>query len=265
MKKLTTIIAIIFLANLFAVAQTKTNANPVNIVIVHGSWSSAGDWDAVTARLKADGNLVTVVNLAGHGADQTPIATISLQGYVDAVKKAIGNKTGIILVGHSFGGIVISAVAEQMPSQIKKLLYVAAYVPQNGESLLTLAGADADSQVGKYLKIDEKAGIAGIAKEGIASTFLADAPKGVQDYVTEHLRAEPLAPLATPVALTATNFGHTQKVYIHTYNDRVNSFTLQQKMVKAAGITRFYGLPAGHTPFVSMPLTLASIIENETK
>ncbi|WP_251029771.1 alpha/beta fold hydrolase [Pedobacter sp. ISL-64] len=253
------------MATTFAFAQTTINANPANIVIVHGSWSSAADWEAVSAKLRADGNQVTVVNLPGHGTDQTSITSISLQGYVDAVKKAINGSKEIVLVGHSFGGIVVSAVAEQIPLQIKKLVYVAAYIPQNGESLLTIANTDAASQVGKYLQIDEKAGIAGIAKEGIASTFVADAPKGVQDYVTTHFRAEPLVPLASPVMLSAANFGRVAKIYIHTYNDQVNSLALQQKMVKATDITRFYGLPSSHTPFVSMPLTLAAIIAGEAK
>ncbi|MEO6282933.1 MAG: alpha/beta fold hydrolase [Dyadobacter sp.] len=265
MKKLTLTIAIVLMATLFAPAQTNIKTGTPSIVIVHGSWSAASDWDAVSGKLRADGNQVTVVNLAGHGTDQTPVTSINLQGYVDAVKKAIGNKTGVVLVGHSFGGIVTSLVAEQIPAQIKKLVFVAAYVPQNGQSLLAIANTDPDSYVGKYLRPDEKAGVAGIAKEGIAETFLADAPKPVQDYVSAHLRAEPLLPLTEPATVTPANFGRIPKTYIHTYQDHVNSFALQQQMVKAAGITRFYGLPSSHTPFVSMPSTLAAIIGNEAR
>ena len=58
-------------------------------------------------------------------------------------------------------------VAEEIPSQLKKLVYVAAFVPENGESLLTIANTDADSHIGKYLRPDEKAGIISVAKEGI--------------------------------------------------------------------------------------------------
>ncbi|EHQ26118.1 alpha/beta fold hydrolase [Mucilaginibacter paludis] len=263
MKKLTTIIAILFLASAFASAQQKSNRS--NIVIVHGSWSSAGDWGTVAAQLKTDGNDVTVVNLPGHGADETPINQINLQGYVDAVKKAIGSQKDVILVGHSFGGIVISEVAEQIPSQIKKLIYVAAYIPKNGQSLLDVANTDANSDVPKYLQIEKEKGIAGIAANGIASTFVPDAPQAVQAYVVAHFKAEPLAPLAAPVTLTAANFGSVNKVFVHTFNDKVNSYSLQQRMVKDAGITRFYGLPSSHTPFVSMPAVLSVIIENEAK
>jgi len=263
MKKLTIIFAILFIASTVAFAQQKKES--ADIVIVHGSWSSASDWGAVSDKLKSSGNQVTLVNLPGHGTDVTPIGQISLQSYVDVVKKAIGNKKDVILVGHSFGGIVISAVAEQIPTQIKKLIYVAAYVPKNGESLLTIANTDANSDVPKYLQIDEKKGIAGIATDGIANTFVPDAPKGIQDYVVAHFKAEPLAPLATPVTLTQNNFGSVSKVFVHTFNDRVNSYSLQQRMVKDANITRLYGLPSSHTPFVSMPLVLSAIIINEAQ
>lgn len=129
MKKLTIPIAITFFANLFAFAQPKEKSTTPTIVIVHGSWSSASDWDAVAGKLKADGNQASAVNLPAHGTDQTAITTVNLHGYVDAVKKVIGKKTDIILVGHSFGGTVTSSVAEQIPAQIKKLVFVAAYVP----------------------------------------------------------------------------------------------------------------------------------------
>ncbi|MET3501375.1 pimeloyl-ACP methyl ester carboxylesterase [Mucilaginibacter rubeus] len=263
MKKLTSTIAILFLAFIFAFAQHKND--PALIVIVHGSWSSAGDWAAVITQLKSAGNEVTVVNLPGHGADETPVDQISLQGYVDAVKKAIGSQKEVILVGHSFGGIVISEVAEQIPSQIKKLIYVAAYLPKNGQSLLDVANTDANSDVPKYLQIEKEKGTAGIAANGIASTFVPDAPQQVQAYVVAHFKAEPLAPLATPVTLTAASFGTVSKVFIHTFNDKVNSYSLQQRMVKDASITRLYGLPSSHTPFVSMPAVLSAIIENEAK
>ena len=263
MKKLLTIISFLLIAVPVVFAQSNNTQKSSTIVIVPGSWSSAADWESVTATLKAKGKEVIVVNLAGHGTDNTPIANISLQGYVDAVKKAIGNRTNVLLIGHSFGGIVISEVAEQMPAQIIELLFIAAYIPKNGESLLSIANTDANSDVPKYLKVAEKNGIASIDVNGITPTFVPDASQPVQAYVTAHFKAEPLAPLATPVTLTPAHFGSVNKVYVHTYNDKVNSYPLQQRMIKDAGITRFYGLPSSHTPFVSMPSVLAAIILNE--
>lgn len=265
MKQSIFITTILFMSFFTAFAQSKAVKSKNTIVLVHGAWSSAADWNTVIAKLKADGNEVIPVNLPGHGTDKTPVSSISLQGYVDVIKKVIGSKTDIILVGHSFGGIVISQVAEQIAPQIKKLVYIAAYVPKDGESLLSLANTDAESHVGKFLRPDEKAGTIDVAKEGIVDAFAADSPKPVQDYLVAHFRAEPLAPLATPVKLTDANFGGVNKVYVHTLNDHTIGYPLQQTMVKNANITRFYVLPSSHTAFLSLPEVVAAIISTEAK
>lgn len=233
------------------------------IVIVHGAWSSANDWDHVAGYLTSADNNVITVNLPGHGSDDTPVSAISLQLYVYEVLKAIGDETDVTLVCHSFGGIVVSEVAELIASQIKKIIYVAAFVPQNGESLLSIAQTDSESLVGKNLIVDELAGVASIAKEAVAEIFMADAPKPVAEYVTHHLKPEPLAPLATPVNLTNANSRQIAKVYIHSENDRTIGYPLQQKMVKEAGIARTYSLPSSHTPFIVFSRILSAIISLE--
>ncbi len=271
---------VLFALSLHSIKQTnimeieKTNTqNELNslsnskktIVIVHGAWSSANDWHHVAGYLNSPENNLIIVNLPGHGTDETPISKISLQLYVYEVLKAIGSATDVTLVGHSFGGIVVSEVAELIAPQIKKLIYIAAFVPKNGESLLSLAQTDSESHVGHNLIVDEQAGVATITKDAIADVFLADAPKPVAEYVTNNLRPEPLAPLSTPVTLTHANFGKVVKVYVHSQNDHTIGYSLQQKMVENAGISKTYSLPSSHTPFIVFPQILSSIIALEAK
>lgn len=264
MKKGISAIIMVTILVFSAISQpVKVSKN--TIIIIPGSWSSAADWGYVVPQLEAAGNEVIVVNLPGHGTDKTPVASITLQSYVDAVKKAIGTKTNITLVAHSFGGVVMNQVAEDLYSQIKELVYVAAYVPQNGESLLSLATSDADSHLGKVLQIKEKEGVAIVPKEGVVDAFFEDAPKQVQDYAPDHFPVEPLAPLATPVKTTEAHYGKLKKVFVFTANDHTNSPALQHKMVADNNITKTYMLPSSHTPFVSMPGVLAAIINNEAK
>ncbi|HTI07843.1 MAG TPA: alpha/beta fold hydrolase [Puia sp.] len=251
------------LTSLFS--QSKTNKKMETIVLVHGAWADASAWDNTTPLLKAQGYDVIAVNLPGHGKDNTPFAGITLASYVDVVKKAIGAKNNVILVGHSMAGLVISEVAEQIPGQIKKLIYLAAFLPKNGESLLSLAQTDADSHIGKFLQVDKDKGSAAIAKEGLIDVFAADAPQPVQDYLLANFKPDPLTPLATPVVLTDANFGKTEKVYIHTVNDHAVSYSLQQRMVSSSNVARVYALPSSHTPFLSMPAVLAAILLQEAK
>jgi pimeloyl-ACP methyl ester carboxylesterase len=214
-----------------AQAQKANNKNSSTIVLVHGAWSDATAWQGVVSILEAQGHEVIAVNLPGHGTDTTSFASITLQSYVDVVKNAIGDRKNVILVGHSMAGLVISQVAEEIPGQIKELVYLAAYLPQNGESLLSLAKQDADSHVGKYLQIDQPTGSAKVAKDGVIDVFAADASAQVGEYIANNIKPEPLAPLVTPVTLTDGKFGSVKKVYIHTVNDHAVSFTFQKTAI----------------------------------
>lgn len=265
MKNSILLIAMLLLTTITASSQMNKAKNTSTIVIIHGAWSSSNDWQHVSEDLTAGGNSVISINLPGHGSDNTAISAISLKLYVEKIKNAIGDKQNVVLVGHSFGGIVASQVAEEIAPQIKKIIYIAAYVPKNGESLLTIAQTDGESHVGKNLIVDEKAGIASIKKEGIADVFLADAPAQVAEYVSNNLKPEPLAPLATPVTLTEGRFGKINKVFVYSLNDHTIGYSLQQKMVKDAGIQRLYALPSSHTPFIMFPHVLAQIIALEAK
>ncbi|RZJ46788.1 MAG: alpha/beta hydrolase [Flavobacterium sp.] len=249
----------------FGTSIQASTASQSTIVIVHGAWSSAKDFKEVEASLKKDGNEVITVNLPGHGDDNTPVTSLTLQGYVDVVKKAIGTKKNITLVGHSFGGMVISATAEQIPGQIKKLIYLCAFLPSNGESLFSISAADKETHIGQYIQPDEKSGVVGIAKNGILDFFAADAPKKIADVLVPNFKPEPLGPLATQVTLTAANFGKLDKVYIFTEYDHAIGLTLQKSMAKSANITKTYSLPTSHTPFFSQPAVVAAILSQEAK
>jgi len=262
----------LFLTGLILLTSCKKNtAAPENqnkaetIILVHGAWADASSWDAVVPLLKAQGHEVIAVNLAGHGKDSTALATIAFQTYVDQVKAAIGNRTHVILVGHSFAGLVISQVAEAIPAQIKKLVYLAACLPQDGQSLLSLAKQDPFSHINNYLTIDTLHGVAIIAKEGVADIFCADAPLNVQQYLAANIKPEPLVPLATSVHLTQNNYGSVRKTYIHTLYDNAISYPAQQHMVSAVKVDTEYSLSSSHTPFLSMPDKLAAIIITESK
>jgi len=252
-------------ASLFAVTASAQDSTKPTIVLVHGAWSDVSAWKAVTPILEAKGFNVLAVNLPGHGSDATPFTTITLQSYVDAVKNQIGNLKNVTLVGHSMAGIVISQVAEDMPGSIKKLVYLAAYLPANGQSLLDLAKTDAGSHVGKFLQIDQGTASAGIGKGGVVDIFVADAPKSVQEQFANGVQPDPLVPFTSPVKLSEKHFGSIEKVYIYTTNDHAISYPAQQTMVKNAKVKREHTLNSSHTPFISIPDQLVVILIKEAK
>src|SRR6202012_6101218 len=144
--------------------------------------------------------------------------------------KALDTTNGpVVVCGHSFGGIVISAVAEQEPKKIKTLVFVAAYLPQDGDSLVSMANKDADAKIGPHLQIQKDKGIASIEYSARADLFANGAPDGLRKAIPDLILDEPLAPLATPVHVTAARFGSVDKVYVHTEIDQVISPSFQAK------------------------------------
>jgi len=256
---------LVMATTLFGMTASAQNSQKSTIVLVHGAWSDHSAWKAVTPLLEAKGYQVLAVNLPGHGSDTTPFKSITLQSYVDAVKNEIGETKNVILVGHSMAGIVISQVAEDMPGSIKKLIYLAAYLPVNGQSLLDIAKTDADSHVGKFLQIDQETASAGINKDGAVDIFVADAPTSVQNQYANGVKPDPLVPFVSPVKITDGNFGSINKVYIYTQNDHALSYPTQQAMAKSAQVKQEYTLASSHTPFISMPQKVAAILIKESK
>jgi pimeloyl-ACP methyl ester carboxylesterase len=232
------------------------------IVLLHGSWMGAAVWQRCAALLAAAGHEVLTPELPAHGEDPTPPAGASLDLYVSTVVAAIGERRDVVLTGHSFGGIVISGVAEAVPERLRRLIYVAGYVPRSGDSAYTLSQRDPASLVGRFWRQDDpqRYSPASIAREGIVETFCADCTAADAAMLVERHRAEPVPPLATPLTLTPARFGAVPKAYVMTTQDRTLTPALQAAMAAAAGITRVLELPTSHAPMLSAPAALAQAI-----
>ena len=236
------------------------------IVLVHGAFEDSHIWDGVSAKLRADGYRVIYADLPGRPS--APMATNLVSGdmYRDTVLNAINAESQpVVLVGHSFGGIAVSAVAEAAPAKVKTAVYLAAYLPQDGESMLSLAKQDRDSKAGPALQIDEAKGMISINYAARADLFANGAPEGLRKVLPDLIIDEPLGPIVTPVKLTAQRFGKVDKVYIHTAQDQVVSPYLQQKMVAATPARLEFTLNTGHTPFLTDVPGLVSAIEKSAE
>ena len=118
-------------------------------VLVHGAWHGGWCWRDVAARLRARGALVHTPTLTGLGARKHLRAAYQgLQTFIADIASVIETEElrDIVLVGHSFGGMVITGVADRMPERIKRLVYLDAFAPDDGESVVTCApGGSAES------------------------------------------------------------------------------------------------------------------------
>src|SRR5215469_3891546 len=264
-KTMKTLLSLACLSLLLA-AGSATAAPRPEIVLVHGAWEEANIWQAVTPLLQKDGYRVVTVTLPGRPSAPLSPDKVSLDLYRDTILNAIGNPAQpVVLVGHSFGGITISVAAEAAPQKIRTLVYVAAYLPKDGQSLLDLGNSDKDSKIGPHLQVQKDKGIISIEYAARADLFCLDCNAQFRAAMPNLIVDEPLAPLATPVHLTADRFGRVDKVYLHTAKDQVVSPWLQAIMVAATPVRMEITIDTGHTPFLIDPHGLAGDIEMAAK
>jgi pimeloyl-ACP methyl ester carboxylesterase len=260
-KSMKTLFGIASLSLLLA-AGSATAAPKPDIVLVHGAWEEANIWQAVTPLLEKDGYRVITVTLPGRPSSPLSPDKVSLDLYRDTILNVIGDRARpVVLVGHSFGGITISVAAEAAPEKIRTLVFVAGYLPKDGQSLLDLGNSDKDSKIGPHLQIMKDKGIIGVEYLARADLFCLDCNDQLRAAIPHLIVDEPLQPLVTPVHLTADRFGAVDKVYIHTAKDQVVSPSLQAVMVAATPVRREFTVDTGHTPFLTNPQGLTRNIE----
>lgn len=258
-----TFLVAVFLCALMACSDKKSDpvVPPKTFVLVHGAWQAPYAWQLVKQRLEQQNHRVIVVELPGHGTDATPPATLTLNAYRDKVVAAIlAQPDNVILVGHSLGGMVVTAVAESIPARISKLVYIGAFLPANGQSLLALASTDSTSQLGAALVPSADQLTLDIRPDRLVPVFIQDGSDAAKKLVTDNYRAEPAIPFTNPVTVTAANFGRVGKYYLHTTQDNAVGLRLQKRMAAAAGITKTYTLTSSHCPFLSVPDQVSDVL-----
>ena len=266
----------IFLVLLVSVAVSACNDDDKNniptahktFVLVHGAWQAAFVWNDVKADLEQQGHTVVVVELQAHGQDQSALSDATLTNYVTKVTAAVNSVPGqVVLVGHSLGGAVITEVGANIPSKIEKLVYVAGFIPGVGKSVLDMANQDAGSLIGPALAFSADMSTVGISNPtvNVPMIFCQDGSAQIQNTLVQNQRPEPVAPLGTPLQYDLTAYGKLDKYYIYTTSDHAISYPFQQTMVQAAGITKTFTIATGHSPFLSKPTGLTTILTGLTK
>jgi pimeloyl-ACP methyl ester carboxylesterase len=118
--------------------------HPSTYVIVHGAWGGGWQWKKVGTLLTADGHLVYRPTLTGLG-ERVHLASpdLTLTTHITDIVNVIlwENLHDVVLVGHSYGGMVITGVMDRVPDRIRRVIFVDAVVPDDGESLNTAFGS----------------------------------------------------------------------------------------------------------------------------
>lgn len=223
-------------------AQTK---GLKNIVIVHGAFADASGWEAVYKILAKDGYHVTLV--------QNP--TSSLADDTAATNAALGRQDGpVLLVGHSWGGTVITEAGND--PKVKALVYVAAFIPDAGESTLDLVKNAKPLPVQGILAPDAKGNVY-LGKATFRETFTPGQTVEKSDFM--YASQIPLTVKSFTDKITDAAWKNKPVYAIKPGNDGTISPSLEDMMYKRAN-AKVTVIPGGHTLFMDHAKEVADVI-----
>ena len=217
-----------------------------NIVLVHGAFVDGSGWESVYSLLKKDGYNVTIV--------QNP--TISLAGDVAATKLIINAQDGpVILVGHSYGGAVITEAGND--PQVVGLVYIAAFAPDKGESVNSLiANPPPDAPVPPILPPQD--GYLFLDRSKFHASFAGDVDAAKAAFMADS--QVPWGVEALAGAITEPAWKSKPSWYLLATEDRMIPPPAQRIMAQRAGAT-IVDAAGSHAIYVSQPDAVAALIK----
>lgn len=218
------------------------------IVLVHGAWHGGWAWNEVASRLRAAGREVVTVDLPSSGSDAGTLGDLAADASV--VSTALDAIDGsAVLVGHSYGGQVISE-ASAGRDDVEHLVYVCAFMLDVGESLLGALGGEVPDWF--ELVADDTAS----RTHRHAEIFYADVDDEVAAASSARLGLQSVSSFAAE--LTGAGWHAVASTYIICDQDQAIPPGAQEAMSARAGTVHL--LASSHSPFLSMPDRVAEII-----
>ncbi|QMU56458.1 MAG: alpha/beta fold hydrolase [Candidatus Mycalebacterium zealandia] len=221
-------------------------------ILVHGAWHGSWCWNKLTPLLEVAEHSVEARDLPGHGKDTTPPEDATLEAYVNSVCDQLDRaKEPVVLVGHSMAGCIISQVAERRPDKIRTLVYVAAVLLQNGQSLHDVISKDEESLVPPNLVVSEDEKTVLLKDDMIKPALYAQCSDEDVAQAKLLLTKQALAPLVTPVEISDGNFGSVKRAYVECSKDRTFSIKSQRMMQSALPCDPVFTIDTDHSPAMS--------------
>ncbi len=231
-------------------------------ILLHGAWEGPWSWNHTRPALEKHGHIVTAIDLHGRDGSSQNITNVTLGSYVETVVNAIDQLDHkVVLVGHSMAGAVISQVAERLPEKIEKLVYVAAFLLKNGDSVIEAMTRDTDGEFLPELIFSDDQTSATASQQTWRDKAFHDVGEDRLSTVLPLVDVgQATEPFMAKIVVTDENFGSVPKLYIRTAIDKIVSPKLQNEMLKNWKVDQVHILQSGHFPALSMPETLAELM-----
>ena len=227
-------------------------------LLVHGASHGAWCFEKLIKELQNKGYVAEAIDLPGHGNNKIPLEDVTLEKYSSEILASLDSPT--IVLGHSMGGYPVSLAAQTDPTYIKHLIYLTAFVPEDGKTL-----AELRKKVDRYpltsviRKTEDGLGFY-IPKKYQKDIFYNDCSKQDIKLASEKLCIQAIKPQNTPIKL-GVNFKKVSKSYVSCLDDQTIPIELQKKLSESIPEENKYKIKSGHSPFFSRPADLANILE----
>lgn len=231
----------------------------MRFVLIHGSWHTGSCWDGVAAALRDDGHDVLAPTLPGNGPDAP--RDLSMAETVNPVRDQLVELgwEDIVLVGHSFGGVIVQLLTQAMPERVARAVFHNAYVVLDGQAVFDNVPPSAAGAF-QELAVD---GALMLPFEVFHGGFLQDLDEDSAREVYAQLSPEPLARSTEPLALDGFFASTVPTSYVHATDDQAfppEELTWHPGMSERLDDPRIVELPGSHEVLFSNPGALAAAL-----
>lgn len=256
MKKLLSFLALIFIT-------TNTYAAHPTIVLVHGALLTSSVWAPVQSYLQNNGYNVVTVDTPGRVGDGVRPSDATLSAATAKICKVVELQHGaVLLAGHSQAGSIITQAINTCGNKIAGLVYVAAVMPLSGEKTFDLLSTQDNQNFDIAAPLDETKSVAiPNLKSPIKKLFIGDdATDADAALAVANMVPESIALGDESLSYNTSIFNSIPKFYIKTTKDQIISPETQNKYIQRQQFKGVYLLETGHSPFVTQPKQLATIL-----
>ena len=233
-----------------------TKRSTGTFVLVHGAWHGGWCWTRLTELLQAVGHTVYTPTLTGLG-DRAHLAhaEVDLALHVQDVVAFLETEelTRVVLVGHSYGGMVVSGVAAKAASRLSHLVYLDAFVPENGQSLFDLLPAErADAMQAAAQNEGDGWRVPPFSPQRFGVTGAKDV-----EWLARRLVPQPIKTFAQPVETASP--GRTKRTYVYCSSPATGTFDRYLDL-RDDHVWQFHEVKTGHDAMITAPAAVAKIL-----
>jgi len=221
-------------------------------VLVHGAWHGGWCWRRVADRLRRDGHAVFTPTLTGLGERAHLLAPgIDLATHAADVVNLLKweRLNEVVLCGHSYGGFVISGVAEVMPAQIRSVVFLDAFLPENGDTIQKLTGSAVQDAIRAAMQRGE-----------LRPAEAFGVNEADRQWVDDLCVPQPIGTFTSPIALSGARERIARKTYIRAKGYHNPSFDRAFATVQSDSSWHCHQLPCGHDVMIDMPDRLTQLL-----